>query len=299
MLNFAQKEIRMKQSVLLIADSGSTKTDWALSLPSGLHFFQTSGINPLVLSPEAINDILCRELFPKLSSFAPPLPMTAFFYGAGCRPEVAPRMADLLKSRLHICDCFVGSDMLGAARALLGREEGLACILGTGANSCLYDGERMTGQMPALGYVLGDEGSGAALGRLLVKALYEGRLPEWLVDTFEKENSLTLPLIINKVYREPAANRFLASLSTFVGTHLADSVELEQLVVENFREFFRHTIRRYERPDLRLHAVGSIATHFEPQLRKAAEMEEMAVGTILQRPIEKLAAYHLTETWKR
>ena len=185
----------------------------------------------------------------------------------------------------------MNSDLLGAARSLCRKEAGIACILGTGANSCLYDGERIVRNTPALGYILGDEGSGAVLGRLFVNALYKGQLPATLRKSFEHDTGLDLVTIINKVYREPMANRFLASLSTFIGKHL-DCEPLRQLVVQNFRKFFRHNLVAYETSHLPVGAVGSIAWYYREQLAEAAAAEGFRLGTVMQSPMKGLIAFH-------
>ena len=179
---------------------------------------------------------------------------------------------------------------MGAAHALCGHQEGIACILGTGANSCLYDGERIVQNTPALGYILGDEGSGAVLGRKFINALYKGRLPQGLREAFEQEMNLTMSTVIQRVYKEPQANRFLASLSLFIGKHL-DVPEVRQLVVENFRDFLRNNVKPYGRPELPVSFVGSMAYHYESELREAVQLEGLVVGKILKRPGSSLVRF--------
>ena len=283
---------------ILIADSGSTKTDWTL-VDSGLtpnpspkgegnftrHLeYHTQGINPVHQSEDTIRGILA-------SITHHPSPDTIFFYGAGCTEAQIPTVRRLLSETFQTSGIEVNSDLLGAARALCGRDAGIACILGTGANSCLYDGERIVRNTPALGYILGDEGSGAVLGRLFVNALYKGLLPATLRDTFEHDTHLDAATIINKVYREPMANRFLASLSTFIGQHL-DCEPLRQLVIQNFRQFFRHNLAAYHAAHLPVGAVGSIAWHYRDLLAEAAAAEGFRLGTVVQSPMQGLITYH-------
>ena len=150
-------------------------------------------------------------------------PMSVYFYGSGVRPEQETPMADLLRGALPKVDMVEAhTDLLGAARALCGDNYGIASILGTGANSCLYDGKRILMNTPALGYILGDEGSGAVLGKRFLHDLYGGLLSEELKMCFERETGLSLSQIIDRVYRQPLANRFLASLSKFIHGHLSD-----------------------------------------------------------------------------
>ena len=274
---------------LLIADSGSTKTDWAL----GSLRLKTQGINPFHQDDDSIRHILHEELLPQLpNSPTPQLPNSPItsihFYGSGVRPELEPRMERLLREAFPAAQHVEAhGDLLGAARALCGRHEGIACILGTGANSCLYDGERIVQNTPPLGYILGDEGSGAVLGVRFLNALYKGRLPEELRREFEATTGLTLAAVIEHVYRQPLANRWLASLSVFIREHVSLAA-VHELVVSNFRDFIRLNVKPYQRPDLPLSAVGSIAFYYAEQLEEAADKEGYAVGTILRSPIDGL-----------
>ena len=271
----------------LIADSGSTKTDWCV-VDGGEVVFRTvgQGINPLQQGIDAIENVIKAELvtlFGDARSIA-----EIEFYGAGCRDGMVPRMERLLRKlfvnavRVEVC-----SDVLGAARALFGDREGIACILGTGANSCLYDGRRIMANVPPLGYILGDEGSGAVLGRQFINALFKGGLPAAMRDEFLSETGLTLADIINKVYREPLANRFLASTSVFIRNHLENKA-LRCLVVDNFKSFFKCNVNLYGCRDLPVGAVGSIAFYYKSELLEAAEAEGYKVGKVIKSPMEGL-----------
>lgn len=275
----------------LIADSGSTKTDWAL-VENGMVLgkFQTQGINPFHQDDATIITILQDELLPHLSTFNSPV-LTLYFYGSGLREEQKLRMNALFKKTFSSGTIFLESDLLGAARALCGREEGIACILGTGANSCLYDGEKIVQNTPPLGYVLGDEGSGAVLGRLFMNAIFKDPQFVEIRELYMKETGLTMSLIINKVYREPLANRFLASTSSFIHQHL-DNVLLRKLVKDNFRMFFQRNIVQYQRKDLSIQAVGSIAWYYQQEFRETVMEEGYQMGQILKTPIEGLIKYH-------
>lgn len=282
--------------MFLIADSGSTKTDWALVGVGGkvLRSVKTQGINPFHQTESDIRMILHNEL-------AAALPEDdverVYFYGSGCRLELEPMMVRLLGEHFsHARQIEAHGDLLGAARALCGRGEGIACILGTGANSCYYDGERIVENTPPLGYILGDEGSGAVLGRLFINALFKGGLPHELRDDFLNESGMTMADIIARVYREPMANRWLASTSLYIYKHMA-CPELEQLVIDNFREFFRRNIRPYGRQTLKVGAVGSIAYFFEKQLSAAARMEGYEMGKVMRTPIDGLLLFHNSSTF--
>ena len=215
-----------------------------------------------------------------------------YFYGSGVRPEKEAPMAQLLREMFSCAEVVEAhSDLLGAARALCGHNYGIASILGTGANSCLYDGKNILQHTPALGYILGDEGSGAVMGKRFLHDLYCGLLSEDLKAEFEKKTKLTLPEIINRVYRQPLANRFLASLTEFIHDHLSDP-DVEDLVRQSFIDFIRIYIAPYEHQYLPLSFVGSIAHYFTDQLSEAVESEEYTLGTILRNPIEGLVEYH-------
>lgn len=274
----------MKQTLQLVADSGSTKTDWAVG---GLRV-STQGINPIHQDDETIARILHDELLPQLTTLPPDAITSIRFYGSGVRPEQQKHIERLLAEALpSATDIEARSDLLGAARALSTGRESICCILGTGANSCLFDGTDIVANIPPMGYILGDEGSGAVLGIRLLNGLYKGLLPKGLLTDFETATGVTLAAVIDRVYRQPLANRWLASLSPFVHSHL-DEPAVEALVVSHFRDFIQRNIIPYQRPDLPIHAVGSIAWYYQPQLQKAVCEEGYQLGTILRSPIENL-----------
>ena len=295
----------------LIADSGSTKTDWTLLVTTNpmmpfevLATFKTQGITPIHQSPADIRQILCNELLPQLSTF--PRAKLAnsmildndlmqhielYFYGSGCTPAHVPVMKQVLGEVMSPKSVEVYSDLMAAARSLCQHEAGIACILGTGANSCLYDGNDIVKNTPALGYILGDEGSGSVLGRLFLNAIFKNPKLEALRDEYLTEAKLTQADIIRKVYSEPMANRFLATTSTFIIKHLENPV-IRQMVIDNFRHFFRSNTEPYSRKDLPVHFVGSMAFHYRPQLEEAASAEGYTIGHTLQSPMEGLITYH-------
>jgi N-acetylglucosamine kinase-like BadF-type ATPase len=266
--------------------------------------FRTQGITPIHQTAGDIRDIIERELLPQLSSFPrakliemgvlerPLLQnLQLYFYGSGCTPAHVPMMVQLMVEELSPKTVEVHSDLMAAARALCQHEAGMACILGTGANSCLYDGENIVQNTPALGYILGDEGSGSVLGRLFLNAIFKNPALATVRDEFLKANKMELKDIIQKVYREPMVNRWLASLSPFIMEHI-DNPFIREIVVYNFREFFRKNIVPYNRPDLQVHFVGSMAHHYREELEEAAKAEGFELGNILQSPMEGLLTYH-------
>lgn len=277
---------------ILIADSGSTKTDWVCFQPGSeapqieVH---TVGLNPFHVSDNEILSVFNHELLPQLGDTKID---SVYFYGSGVRPEVEGRMEGLIRQvfpSAHTVEAH--SDLLGACRALCGGQSGIACILGTGANSCVYDGKEIVHNTPALGYILGDEGSGAVLGKHLLHDLYTGVLSQNIKAAFERETGMQLSEIINKVYRQPQANRFLASLSEFIHRHLDDE-GICQLVYTTFNDFCSYHLARYGRRDLSVSFVGSIAWYYQEQLKLILQMQNYEVGTIMQSPLQGLVAYH-------
>lgn len=279
----------------LIVDNGSTKADWCFINNDGLYCtISTTGINPIVQQKGQIEEILKKQLLPQAGGMGLRAKNLSdiFFYGAGCTPDEKGPMAEILRKNIsNGANIEVESDLLGAARALCGHRQGIACILGTGANSCLFDGERITAHTPALGYILGDEGSGAVLGRNFINAILKGALPHSLCEEFLKEGHLTVSDILYNVYKGDAPNRFLASTSKFILQHI-NNKDIDQLVTDNFTNFIEKNITPYKTPCTTLNAVGSIAYFFRPQLEKAANSKGYEIGKILRNPVSELANYH-------
>lgn len=277
----------------LIADSGSTKTDWALVAPDGsvTKTFQTGGINPVLLTDEEVSGILSRELCPALEGESPE---AVCFYGAGCRPDQRGRMSRLLAVATGVESVEVESDLLGACRALCGDGSGICCILGTGSASCLYDGGKIVQQTPSLGYILGDEGSGTALGRRLLADVLKGQLPKDLCEAFLSETGLNVSQAIEKVYRRPWPNRFMASFAPFLAAHLEEEA-VKVLVEEEMLRFVRRNLLAYGQKELPVSFVGSVAHHFQPYLEKALTAEGLSFGRVERRPLPQLVKYHSDE----
>ena len=271
----------------LIADSGSTKTDWLLTEGSVLSAWKTQGINPCHQQPATIRHILQTELLPFLKGKTTP-ELRLSFYGSGCTAGLVPGMTALLADVFHLPDgqIEVAGDLLAAARAICGHEEGIACILGTGANSCVYDGQNIVNNTPPLGYILGDEGSGAVLGKRFLNGIFKGSLPPFVRDLYLKETEQSYEDIIHRVYSEPLANRYLASVALFIGRH-QDEKCLQQLVKDNFSDFIRRNIQPYKQR-LPIGFVGSIAHAFSPLLIEVCHESGYEVSRIEKRPIEGL-----------
>lgn len=281
----------------LIADSGSTKTDWCLVEDnSKVLKISTQGINPYHMDTIKIKDILLSQLIPHLRETIAKTEINVIrYYGAGCTPAMCPIMEEILRDVFpNVKVVEVGSDLLGAAKALCGDSEGIACILGTGSNSCLYDGKEIVGNVSPMGYILGDEGSGAVIGKTFIGELYKGQHQDF-IPVFEKETGLTLEEIIRWVYREPVPNRFLASLSTFIHKHIEENSWIETMIIDCFRLFFQRNVSHYGRPDLPVNFVGSIAFYYREQLEKAARLENFAIGKVMKAPLQSLSS-RLDET---
>ena len=279
--------------MILIADSGSTKTRWCFAgKNSDKTYFSTTGINPFFRTTEDIFSELEYSLKPKLPGEIKHL----FFYGAGVVNEERGAVIKLALEKLFPkAEISVSSDLLAAAHATLQNTAGIACILGTGSNSCLYDGEKIISHIPPLGFILGDEGSGAVLGRKLVGDYLKKQMPEQLAEKFRKKFPYEYADFLNRVYRQEKPNRFLATFVPF----LKDTIEEEyssNLLEKSFEEFIARNVAAY--PDynsLPISFVGSVAFYFQEQLEKVLEEKHLQQSIILKEPLEKLTDYHLEQ----
>ena len=275
---------------MLIADSGSTKTDWCVILDNTpIKRIGTKGLNPFFQSEEEIQQELTHSLLPQLPEGTID---SVYFYGAGCTPEKAPTLRRAIADSLPVVGNIKAySDMLAAARGLCGREAGITCILGTGSNSCFYDGKEIVNHISPLGFILGDEGSGAVLGKLLVGDILKNQLSPAIKEVFLKQFDLTVPEIIDRVYRQPFPNRFLASLSPFIAQHLEEP-GIRQLVLGSFIAFLRRNVMQYDYTQYPAHFIGSVAHCYKEILQEAAQETGIRLGKILQSPMEGLIQYH-------
>lgn len=278
--------------MILIADCGSTKTDWCL-LNSGeiVKRVFTGGMNAVMLTEEEIAGRIAEELMPQLGE--EPVE-SVFFYGAGClAEEVCANVSRAIGQNIPSAKTIeVDTDLLAAARALCGHNPGIACIMGTGSNSCYYDGEKIVDNVSPLGFILGDEGSGAVLGRTLVGDVLKNQLPADLCQKFLTKYELDRLTIIRRVYREPQANRFLASVTPFLLENITHPA-IHELVVNSFKAFFKRNVLQYERArELTVNFVGSIAWYYREVLEEAAAAMGCTVGNVIKSPMEGLIAYH-------
>ncbi len=278
--------------MILVADCGSTKIDWCLLNDSKVEKqVFTMGMNAVMLTEEEMRERIAAELVPELSGY----PVEeVYFYGAGCiSPEVCGNVARAIAANFPDLNTVeVHSDLLAAARALCGRNAGIACIMGTGSNSCFYDGDRIVDNVSPLGYILGDEGSGAVLGKIFLGDVLKNQLPADICKAFLEEYNLDRIAIIQRVYKEPQANRFLASVTPFLLKNI-DRAEIHALVLNAFMAFFKRNIAQY--PDytkLDVNFVGSIAHYYLPVLSEAAEALGCHVGKVLKSPMDGLIKFH-------
>lgn len=277
--------------MILLADSGSTKTHWCLMAANGqTSEFFTDGINPFQQTSDAIRNAVQAQLLPQMARLMWVGTVThIFFYGAGCTPEKKKFVQVALQACFKKAEISVESDMVGAVHGLLGNEAGIACILGTGGNSCYYDGKEIVKNVPALGYILGDEGSGAVLGKRLVADILKNQLGDDLKEKFLTENNLTQADIIEHVYRQPFPNRYLASLSRFCADNIDDE-RIYKLVYNHFDYFTKRILPQY--PKSPVCFVGSIAYYYQDVLKKVLADNGFETGKILQSPMEGMKEYH-------
>ena len=283
--------------MILIADSGSTKTDWALLTANGQSTrVQTDGINPFFQNEDAVRETVSNQLLPKIGHLLWAGTIThVFFYGAGCTPEKSPIVAAAVRSVFKKAQVEVASDMVGAARALLKQEKGIACILGTGSNSCYYNGSSIEWGVPALGFILGDEGSGAVLGKRLVADVLKNQLPESVKNKFLTQYNVTQADIIEHVYRQPFPNRYLASFSRFCAENIEEE-SVRRLVYDHFEQFVQRNLEQYFTPQTKQQMpvgfVGSIAYYYRDILTEVLQAHGMRLQQIMQAPMEGLMEYH-------
>ncbi|MBL7892279.1 MAG: N-acetylglucosamine kinase [Bacteroidia bacterium] len=278
--------------MLLIADSGSTKTDWVL-IDKGKKQsrYNTIGYNPYFITTEKICDSLSQTLLPQLDAGSI---KKIFFYGAGCS---TPQKAAILFNALSKCfinaEVFVNHDMLAAARALLGNSRGFAAIIGTGSNTCIYDGKGIEKNIDSLGYLLGDEGSGCYIGKKIVRDFLRGYLPTELQQKFDEKYRLTYADILDSLYNKPLPNRFLAGFCKFADEN-KQHPHIQKIVKESFVDFFENLVSRYPGYEkLSFNCVGSVGFIFKDVLSEIGRSHNMKIGKLTASPINDLVNYHI------
>lgn len=279
--------------MLIVADSGSTKTDWRLfDKRHGVQKIQTIGLNPYFLSVGEISSVLEKELHPFFNKADV---AEVYFYGTGCGHadkimEIEYALADFFL----YAKIVVESDLLGTAKALCGNQPGIVAILGTGSNSCVYDGVKITNQLLSLGYILGDEGSGAVLGKKILKSALSGQMPDFLLKDLQDSYSILPNVVLQEIYRQPFPNRYLASFAPFATKH-RDVKWMNTLLKEHLEDFFKEMVMIYDGyKNYSLNLTGSIAWHLQPLIEECCQKYEISLGKMLKQPIDDLLNYHLT-----
>ena len=278
--------------MIAIADSGSTKTDWLIVDNQGnvVRRLQMEGLNPYHLSQAAIYEF-CKSAFSSIEKLD--AITSVYFYGAGCsgerrNEEVRQGIAPIFPKAV----IEVSSDILGAARALFHRKKGIAIILGTGSNSVIYNGKEVVNGIQSLGYILGDEGSGAYLGRLILQAYFRKDLDKVLEGECEKKFDVNYNTVLENIYRQPAPNKYLASFSVFAGEHKHHPL-INKLITRNFEDYFKYQLGNLDaEKNLPLGVVGSIGYHFSEIFTKIAARYGYEIKLYLQKPIDGLLKYH-------
>lgn len=279
--------------MILIADSGSTKTDWKSTNGAGkIAIARTGGINPQYMNMEDIE----KESIEAARQLNVPEMKSIYFYGAGCSSQ---EKKDMISKALQIsfpeASIEVNGDLLGAARATCFTQPGIACILGTGSGSCVYDGEKIVRSIPSLGFILGDEGSGAYLGKQLVRDFLREEMPPDMVRIIRENLGITKELILENVNRKPMPSRYLAGFSRFIYENI-NHTYIEEMVYHSFEDFVFHYISPYrEAREYPIHFVGSIAQGFKSILKAVLESRNQVMGRVEEAPINGLIEYHLTE----
>jgi glucosamine kinase len=276
----------------LIADSGSTKTDWVLLNGSNIiKQVKTIGFNPYFQSKDQISLELLTNLKPHLDEFLGRI-NSMYYYGAGCSTlENCLLLEDCLTLTLNIRKVNVAHDLLAAARALCKKEWGVACILGTGSNSCLFNGKHILENIPSVGYLWGDYGSGAQIGKYFVRDYFEGKVPKGLTLAFENEG-YNREVILNNVYKGSMPSRYLASINSFVGKHTGHPF-IKELLLSCFDSFFEQQINKYtDARKYKVHTVGSIGYYYRDLFAQTAIKHGYETGNVIKSPIEGLIDYH-------
>lgn len=284
--------------MIVVADSGSTKTDWRFIDENGntWHSIKTIGFNPYFQHTEFIASTLTIDFAPVLAECAEKVTQV-YYYGAGCSSEDKSVIVyKALKSLFPSAQVNIKHDLLGASRAALGDKEGMACILGTGANSCIWNGMEVIANIPSHGYIFGDEGSGAYLGKEVLKLYLNNEMEAEMRKKFDEEFSVTEHDILERTYKQPNPNVYLASFARFY-TLFPESKELSNIIRYGFNDFFHRRVMKYaDYAYYDLGFIGSIAYHFQEELRAIASIHGLKIGSIERCPIDRLVIYHVEKS---
>lgn len=277
-------------SIQLIADSGSTKAEWCLLDGQKKRKITTQGLSPYFLSSMQIKSILEKELLPGLKGAVPNI---IHFYGTGCsNPANISILKQALRQLFTSAQLKITSDLMGAAKALCGDEKGVACILGTGSNSCYYNGKKIVSNSPGLGFILGDEGSGAYMGKKVIQYFLYNTFDPDLMDRFMAKYDTDSATILNAVYKQPLPNRYLAGFVGFLNENRGHFM-IENIIEDSFNDFFFTHICKYKESwTLPIHFTGSVAYGFKDVLKEMCQSYVLELGNVLKQPIDGLIKYH-------
>ncbi len=278
--------------MILIADGGSTKTDWvAIDQEKELFRTRTKGLNPAILDAGKLKERILNnyELEKEKQKVR-----QVFFYGAGCgTPQASQKLANVLQEIFPFADISVAEDMLAAVYAASGGEEAIVAILGTGSNSCYFDGKKMHMLYPSLGYILMDEASGNWFGKQLILDFYNKKMPPHIANDFASKYDLSAQTIKENLYQKEAPNTYLAQFAEFMNGH-KDEDYIKNLLYKGFDLFIKNRILPYEKStSLPVYFIGSIAWYFQSVLEKAAKNNNIQLKEIIRRPIDNLIRYHI------
>lgn len=275
---------------ILIADSGATKAEWCLIHNGKKKILFTQGISPYFLSTDQIAELVQRELKSQLKNKEVD---QIFYYGTGCaNPINAKNVKKALLKVFNDSSVTVKTDLMAAARAVCGHEKGIACILGTGSNSCYFNGRTIVKNSPGIGYVLGDEGSGAYLGKKVIQYYLYNTFDEDLRTRFDARFVTTPSEILDNVYKKPLPNRYLASFTMFLAENRGHYM-IENIIEDGLNDFFfQHLCKYAEVWKYPVSFVGSVASGFKDVLQELCNSYEFELGTILKNPMEGLIKYH-------
>lgn len=278
---------------ILIADSGATKTEWCLKTPSGTSVIKTEGLNPYYHTTESIVKVVEQDLLPKLKEATV---KDVFFYGAGCDSEEKNRsVKNALGKALPATTIHVYHDLLGAARGCFLNEPGIACILGTGSNSCLYDGTNILEHIPSLAFILGDEGSAGYFGKKLINKYYRYEIPDELKVSLEKNYNMSLDHINKGLYDAPQKSRFIASYGAFLGDH-ADHPFIREMLYEGFENFITRILLKYSNAtDHEVRFIGSVACGHQEMIKEILQDNGLKPGLFIKNPMNRLVKFHSVE----
>jgi len=275
--------------IKLIADSGATKTEWCVINGNKKTIFITQGMSPYFITAEQMQNIIKEELHPKLKQKIDEV----HYYGTGCaNADNAKSVKQVFKNIFPEANISIDHDLMAAAKALCGKEKGIACILGSGSNSCYYDGRKIIKNSPGLGFILGDEGSGAYLGKKVIQYYLYNTFDEDLMARFDARFVTNKTEILNAVYKKPLPNRYLATFAIFLAENRGHYM-IENIIEDGLNDFFFNHVYKYKESwTLPIHFVGSIAYGFKDVLIELCKSYQLQLGKVIKNPMQGLIDYH-------